>query len=143
MNVVNELVTIWRAEGIELNAGAAPEDLELLQSLLGGALSEELRELYQHVNGMVDLTYDDRQASFWSIDKIRARATDDASAPVAFADFMLDSWYFRFARGPAGLVVVSENVRPGAPPRELGSFADFLRAYIDRPTSLGLLAPPA
>ena len=141
MDVVSEMVEIWRAEGIELNGGAGPEELETLRSLLGGELSPEVSALYSLANGMVDLTYDDRQASFWSIDKIRARAGEESGAVVAFADFMLDSWYFRLAQTPAGLVVLSENVRPGSPPKELGSFADFLRTYIDRPTSLGLLAP--
>jgi len=141
MDVVNEVIGIWRAEGIELNGGAEPDELDALRGLLGGNLGEEVSTLYRLANGMVDLTYDDRQASFWSIDKIRSRAGEGSAEPVAFADFMLDSWYFRFAQTDAGLVVITENVRPGAQPKEIGSFADFLRAYIDRPTSLGLLSP--
>jgi hypothetical protein len=55
-------------------------------------------ELYSLANGLADYEYDARQVSFWSVAKIVNGAKEDPSLSVAFADFLIDSWYFRLGR---------------------------------------------
>jgi hypothetical protein len=141
MSAAIELVRAWNREGVNLNKGADVVELAALRECLGSEGDGQLWELYSLANGMVDHEYDARQVSFWSVDKIVNVATEDTFPHIAFADFLIDSWYFRLERSASGLVVLSDNVRPGTPPENLGSFAEFLRAYLDRPTALGVFAP--
>ena len=141
MSPAAELVSLWKAEGVRLNAGAAPAELYGFGKLLGVELAGDLLALYALADGMVDLEYDARQASVWSIAKIQTHASKFPLSPPAFADFLIESWHFRLGQGSTGLVVLSDNVRSGAPPKQIGSFSEFLRMYIANPRGLDLFDP--
>ena len=139
MEPIEELIQLWRRRGVRLNPGATPEDIENLSQLVGVDLPHDVRSFYSKVNGMPDDTYDDHEVSFWSIAKMQSELARSGDAEVGFADFLIDSWRFIFRKSSHGLVVVSENVVPGSPFEEIGTFSDFVATYIRRPAGLGIL----
>jgi hypothetical protein len=138
MSAVEDLVTKWRHEGLELNPGASQAELDDLRALLGRELPDDVREFYSLVNGMPDLIYDRHFVSFWSIGKIRQEYGNWHEREVGFADFLIHSWRFILRADDAGVTVFSENVAPGQPPQNLGRFGDFLAAYQTDPSRFGM-----
>jgi hypothetical protein len=138
MSAAEDLITRWRDEGIELNAGASAAELDDLRTILGRELPEDVRQFYALVNGMPDLIYDAHFVSFWSIGKIRQELGKWSSPEIGFADFFIQSWRFILRADDAGVTVLWENVAPGQPPESLGRFGDFLDAYQTDPSRFGM-----
>lgn len=119
-----------------LNPGASPDELKALAEALGGPLPAELKAFYSQVNGMPDGNYDSRALSWWSIARIaREHASDDAEG-LAFADFFIESWRFRFRLGEQGLEVLSGQVGLGEPPLVVGGFGAFVAQHLKAPQVL-------
>jgi hypothetical protein len=124
---------------VTLNPGATADELESLHNLLGSPLPDDVRTFYSLANGMPDLNYDHHEVSFWSIEKMRTQRTRWPNGEVGFADFLIDSWSFIFLPSARGVVVATENVEPGNPPREIGTFTSFADIYLRAPEELGVL----
>jgi len=95
MSAVEDLVTMWRHEGLEPNPGASQAELDNLHALLGRELPDDIREFYTLVNGMLEAVYDRHVVSFWSIGEIRQEHGKWHDTEIGFADFMIDSWRAR------------------------------------------------
>ena len=132
------VVALWRSEDVSLNAPATVAELDVLGKLLGILLAGDLRALFSLANGMVDEAYDARFVSFWSIAKIERNRNRYPEERLAFADFAIDSWWFTIGKTAAGLVVFMPNGEEADTPRAVGSFSEFLRLYIEEPSSLNL-----
>lgn len=79
------------------------------------------------------------QVSFWSISKICEQRETVADREIGFADFLINSWRFIFRVEGDSVIVVSENVSPGSPMENLGTFSNFLELYVTRPDALQIL----
>jgi hypothetical protein len=139
MRITQQAVQKWRHAGVELNPGASAADLEALRVLLQCDIPAEIRDFYVSANGMPLNVHDDHQVSFWSIDTIRKQRDLWGDAELGFAAFLINSWRFIFRVDRNRVVVVSENVAPGEPMENLGSFSDFLELYLGNPEALRIL----
>lgn len=137
MTTAQRLVAKWQQQGVALNPGASPADLEDLHLLLGCELPQELSGFYSLANGMPD-TYDEHWVSFWSISKMRSEFHRWGDSRLGFADVLIDSWRFIFEARDGRVSVLSENVARGQSLRELGSFEVFLETYLTAPSQLSL-----
>jgi hypothetical protein len=137
MSAVESVIRKWKGDLLPLKPGASEAELAVLSDVLGIPLPEDVREFYATMNGMEDRVHDSHIVSFWSIDRIRSEAESGVRAP--FADVLIDSWRFVFSRTATGLVVLSENVAPEASEEHLGTFSDFLWAYVRTPNKIGIV----
>jgi hypothetical protein len=136
MSIIQEIIQAWRRNGVELNPGASPDELELLRELFHCEVPADIREFYADANGMPTNVYDGHQVSFWSISKICEQHHAAADMEIGFADFLIDSWRFIFRVDGDRVIVVSENVSPGSLTENLGTFGNFLKLYVTRPDAL-------
>ena len=137
--MIQETIQAWRRNGVEMNPGASPDELQALRDLLQCAIPADIREFYANANGMCTDVYDEHEVSFWSISKICAQRDAVADMEIGFADFLIDSWRFMFRVEGDRVIVVSGNVSPGSPPENLGTFSDFLKLYVTSPDALRIL----
>jgi hypothetical protein len=105
--------------------------------LLGCDLPDDLREFYALANGMPD-TYDEHQVSFWSISRIGTELHCWADGRLGFADVLINSWRFVYEVTAGRVAVLSENVPPGRPMRNIGTFDQFVETYLSDPSRLSL-----
>ena len=138
MTPLNAFIDHLHEAGILLNPGATDSDLNSLETLLGEALPSEIRDFYSVANGIPESELAPHMVGFWSIQRIHDEFNSWADGQVGFADVMISSWRFIFRSTPKGVCVFTENVSPGSPLREIGSFDSFLTAYITDPESLDL-----
>jgi len=124
--------------GTTLNPGATAAELEGLGGLLGLEVPNDVRKFYSLANGMPDSIYDQHYVAFWSIEKMHTERERWGDDEVGFADVLIDSWRFIFRTSSNGLVVMSENVVPGAALEEIGTFTRFAELYIRTPRDLHL-----
>lgn len=134
-SVVEQVVEMWRCDGVALNPPAAQSDFEDLRTLLGIEIPGDVRAFYSAANGMTHLTYDGHQVSFWSITKMREQRDLWGDARVGFADFLIDSWRFIFHVNSGNVVVLHE----GEDMQEIGSFHRFLELYLCADPALRIL----
>jgi hypothetical protein len=139
MSIIQEIIQAWRRDGVELNPGASPDEIELLRGLFHCDVPADIREFYANANGMPTDEYDGHQVSFWSISKMYEQRETVADREIGFADFLIDSWRFIFRVEGDSVIVVSENVPPGSPMENLGTFSNFLELYVTSPDALQIL----
>jgi hypothetical protein len=138
-SIIQEIIQEWRRSAVELNPGATPNDIAALRELLHCDVPADIREFYTNANGMPNNVYDEHVVSFWSISKICERRRTIADIEIGFADFLIDSWRFIFRVEGGSVIVVSENVSPGSPMENLGTFSNFLEQHITSSDALGIL----
>ena len=138
MSIIQEIIQAWRRDGMELNPGASPDEIELLGELFHCEVPADIREFYANANGMPIDEYDGHQVSFWSISKI-CEQRETADREIGFADFLINSWRFIFRVRGDSVIVVSENVSPGSPMENLGTFSNFLELYVTSREALQIL----
>jgi hypothetical protein len=113
-----------------------PDALLRLPSILGNPLPPDLEAFYLSADGMRDNHMDGWYVSFWSIERIM-RDMDVVQRGErfwwAFADVLIDSWFFRICPEGARTLVFAESTQ-----EVFESLQDFLEAYVDRPDSLDL-----
>ena len=128
------IIDRWFAAYPPARPGASAADLARLEQVVGAPLPSEVRAFYARSDGMPDCDYDQHQVSFWSIARIVSESQDYPSGRVAFADFLIHSWYFYFT-------IVDGSVRVGSAnfDRLIGDFREFLDQYLTDPASLGVL----
>src|SRR6266550_2050646 len=139
MSIIQEIIKAWRRDGVELNPGASPDELELLRELFHCRVPADIREFYADANGMPTHVYVGHQVAFWSISRICEQHHDVPDTEIGFADFLIDSWRFIFKVEGDSVMVVSENVSPGSPMENLGTFSNFLELYVSSPDTLQIL----
>lgn len=139
MNPVATFISKLSSEGIPLNPGATESELRQLEELLGVPLPDDVREFYQTANGIPEDQLGPHMVGFWSIPRIQKELASWGDGRVGFADVMISSWRFIFQPTQVGLMVFTENVPSGEPLSEIGSFSQFLSAYLDAPESLDLM----
>lgn len=139
MRITQQVVQKWRDAGVELNPGASAADLEALRVLLQCDIPAEIHDFYISANGMPRNVHDDHLVSFWSIDTMSKERDLWGDAELGFAAFLIDSWRFIFRVERNRVIVVSENVAPGEPMENLGSFSNFLELYLRNPDALRIL----
>jgi cell wall assembly regulator SMI1 len=145
MSSIDQMLERWRAEGVALNPGASAMQIESLERLIGTQLPTELRSFYSAANGMSDYQHDARMVSMWSIERsVRERNIQEGEdewgqfQDIAFADVMFSAWHLRFrVRSESRLSVMAELTN-----EELPSLYAAFDAFMQRPGSLGLVAPP-
>lgn len=138
MSPVEALVEQLR-QRVQLNPPAIKTELDRLQDLLGAALPDDVVTFYSLANGMPDFAYDDREVSFWSIEKMHTEKSQRHDDRVGFADFLISSWRFLFRPSERGIIVATENVEPGSPPEAIGTLTEFAAVYLARPSQLRIL----
>jgi hypothetical protein len=145
MSSIDQMLERWQVEGVALNPGASAMQLESLERLTGTQLPTEVRSFYSAANGMPDYQHDARMVSMWSIERtVRERNIqegEDEWGPfqdIAFADVIFSAWHLRFrVRSESRMSVIAELTN-----EEFPSLYAVLDAFLQRPGSLGLLAPP-
>jgi hypothetical protein len=121
MSPLARAIQRWRTTGCGVNPPADQAQLEALERFAGFALPADVRAYFQLANGMADLEMDEHGVAFWSIE----RTLSDIDGPaLAFADVLINSWYFWLELCPAGNVVVRSGVDPSF---EAESLTDFFR----------------
>jgi hypothetical protein len=133
-----EVIRRWRDEGREVNPGATGAEFLALETFAGFQLSADARRYFELANGMPDHEMDTHGVCFWSISRILsdpdAKDPDDelGGPAVAFADVLINSWYFRMlARGER--IVIRSDVDPTY---EASDLTSFFRRYLQDPASL-------
>ena len=114
MTNLAEIMRRWRLQGMQLNPGASDSELALLESLIGVALPQEVRDYFGAMNGMAEGESTDLMTSFWPIERIvgdpQLNAGNDELGEfrdIAFADGMLDAWFIWLrVRGSAVTVFI-------------------------------------
>ena len=131
---IDEVIAMWREQGIKLNPRASESDLDRLANFLRCPLPADVRKFYGVANGAPD--GDNRLMTFWSIEEI---ATDpdsvlegDDRRAIAFAHAMAFAWFYRYVATPEGLSVVSDL----EPDRSWPNLSAFLRDYLDDPSNI-------
>jgi hypothetical protein len=131
---IDDVIAMWKLEGVELNPAASESDLQRLSTFLRCSLPADVEKFYRLANGVPD--GDSRLMTFWSIEEI---ATDpdsvlegDDRRTIAFAHAMAFAWYYRYVATPDGVSVVSDL----EPERSWPSLSSFLRNYLDDPSNV-------
>lgn len=144
MSSIDRMLERWREEGVPLNPGASTLQLESLERLVGVPLPADVRSFYSAANGMHEYQHDTRMVSMWSIERaVRERNIqegEDEWGPyqdIAFADVIFSAWHFRWrVRTDGHMSVIAELTQ-----EELPSLHAVCDAFMQRPGSLGLVAP--
>jgi hypothetical protein len=109
MGTVENVINAWRQAGVVLYPGANRESLGRLEIALGVALPDDVVAYFSTMNGMDDSQTAEWLSSFWSIEKILSQRLEregrDTAGPykeLAFADVLINSWFFWFRVRPGG-----------------------------------------
>lgn len=138
--LVYDVIVHWMWTGMRPRPRADAEELEHVESLLCAPLPAAARAIYEEANGFV-IEMDDRCMTFWPAARIVsetrvAEGKDERGLyrDVAFADFLIDSWTFRYRVRLNGEVTVFVEGTGDEMP-----FGEFLDRYLHDPDSIGLL----
>ena len=135
--MIEQVVERWRRSGVQLNAGASPDDLAALERRLGVPLPSDVRLYFSLADGMPDTEIDEHLIGFWPIAKILRESADARAAPggdLPIADVMIESWRICLRATDDGVVVVTDP-----PSFTLPSLGAFFERYLKDPDTLGLL----
>lgn len=82
----------WKSKGIKLQAGATPEKIRDIESILGFQFPADFTKLYLKVNGFADSEWNEGMFSLWPMEKIREEfhANGDTHY-IAFCDYLINS----------------------------------------------------
>ena len=138
MEPIDAVFRKWRADRVPLNPPADAADLARLEAALGTTLPADVRYYFSIADGMEDCVYDESPTSFWSIRKMLSDSWQPSGSDahgdfrdLAFADFLIDSWFICFRVRPrSGLSIHVEGV-----PVELPTLETFFRWYLEDPDS--------
>ena len=101
-NWVQQAITQWNEEGLELNPPATATDIENAEKHIGFSFPEDLKELYLTVNGFVDFEWKSSMISLWSLNRI-VEDYNEIKRFIMFSDFSISLCQYGFAKDHTGI----------------------------------------
>jgi hypothetical protein len=137
---MHDLLRRLKAAGATFNPPATLEHLAQLETFVGAPLPYDVRTFYLSGNGIPDSETDAHMMCFWSIERILtdpdSLVVSNGQHQVAFADGMLNAWFFRYVPSSTGISVVSDlDPTHGSWP----GLEQFLEAYLAAPEEISLV----
>ena len=134
------LIAFWRADGVELQPPAAPEELDAFEHKHSIHLPPDFRELYQRANGMDNRSADSNFVYFWPLEEIEKEngvqivdRPDGRWVDIAFLDSMICAPIYWLRISPDGeSKIVMDYEGPEKAPVVADSIRDLAAAYPEK-----------
>lgn len=133
MEHVKHVILRWEQQRIRLLPPVDADSVSRALSRTGKRFSADVVRLYELTGGTEDM--DNALFTLWPLMRVTMRNTDGQSPDLAFADFLIDSFWFYFHYEDA----VRSSVYGGYDRRKLADDIDqFFGLYLTNPLALDL-----
>ncbi len=101
---IEEIIQIWRTEGIQLKAGTTPESIVEAEQLIGFSFPDSFKRFYALANGFDNHDWTSGMFYLWPIEEILEELKVGIQKEfIPFCDFLINSHQIGFLKNEPGI----------------------------------------
>lgn len=131
-------IQVWQETGVRLVRPATAIEIKAVIEQIGQTVSADVIQLYEFTGGF-DGDCDTHVWSLWSLERLREHNKGVAGSRWAFADGLVDSFYFRLQYENESVSSVWLDHHADAVYPVAGSLAEFFHLYLNDLGKLSLI----